>query len=449
MKNIYLQLLSLCVIALALTSCILEKEPEIPTGANNILAPGFLSSEIAIVSDTIVQTTTQLDSPGNLNILHHGWVWGKTMNPTLADQSLDSGELAVLAFSAEITGLEWGEVYYLRPYLSTASDTIYGTDTCTFLGVGFTPNTGANVFAGSEIQFINDSPDNCTCEWHFGDGGTSVAFSPNHTYEDTGIRTVQLIASNNGCKVSKTMTLTILPNPFTDYWVSIPGGTFMMGCTPEQDPETDCDTDENPVHEVTIEPFLMGKTEITQGQWLSVMGENPSIFQSCGLDCPVENVSWNDAHIFIDKLNATLPPGAKPYRLPTEAEWEYAARGNQPYKYPGHPDRDSVAWNMDNSGDSTHPVAKKLINGFGLYDMGGNVYEYVEDDYHYDEDSDTGYIDAPIDGSAWIDSPRAGDRVIRGGGWSFDPTNCRTANRAANTPGEKGNIYGFRLARSF
>lgn len=448
MKNFYfLTLLSLFATALTISSCLLEKEPSIPEGTDNIVSPGFLSSEFVIVSDTIVQTTTQLNALGNLNILRHGWVWGKTKNPTLQDNSLDSGKLTVQTFSAQIAGLEPGVVYHLRPYVSTISETKYGDDDCVFLGVGFAVNTGTVIYLGSEAQFNNTTPVMCTWSWDFGDGKSSNEFSPKHTYTETGTITVRLTADNSGCKVSKTLTMTVLPNPFDDYWVDIPEGTFMMGCTSEQG--DDCDPDENPVHEVSIEAFMMGKTEITQGQWLAVMGgANPSFFKLC-LDCPVENVSWNDAHAFIDKLNATLPSGSPHYRLPTESEWEYAARGNQPFKYSGSDDRDSVSWNSDNSLGMTHPVRMRKANGFGLFDMSGNVREWVEDDYHYDEDTELGYTDAPEDGSAWIESTRLPERVIRSGSWDFDPTNCRTSNRQSDVPSGKDNITGFRLARSY
>ena len=446
MKNVcFLSLFSLSLTAFVFSSCVLEKEPSVPEGADNILSPGFLSSELAIVSDTIIQTTAQLSSPGNLNILHHGWVWGKNINPTLQDNSLDSGRLSVQVFSIEFSGLEPGEVYHFRPYVTTGCETVYGDDHCIFLGVNFTIDFGTVAYLGSEIQFMNKTPGNSTYLWDFGDGNTSSEVSPKHTYTNTGIKTVRLTANNSGCSASKTLTLTVLTDPFDNYLADIPGGTFMMGCTDEQNTNGDCDDDEAVVHEVTVPAFRMGKTEVTQRQWQFIMGSNnnPSFFNQNKQDYPVEQVTWNDVQVFIDKLNMTVPAGAPLYRLPTEAEWEYAARGNQALKYSGSNDRDSVGWSSDNSGDSTHEVRMRMMNGFGLYDMSGNVWEWVEDFYH---DS---YDGAPNNGTAWLDMSQSTNRVRRGGAWRLDPTNCRTANRASSAPGSKDAAFGFRLARSY
>ncbi len=440
--SFFLPFLFLCALALAFYRCTVEKEPEIPSGATDILDPDFLSSELVIISDTAIQATVQLNLLTNLNISHHGWVWGKNSNPTLQDGKLDLEELTDQTFSSLITGLEQGVVYHFRPYITIGSNTKYGDDLCTILGVNFTLDPVSTIYPGLKVTFVNKTSGNSSYLWDFGDGKTSTEKSPEHTYETTGVKTVRLSAENNGCPVSKTLTLTVFADPFSDYLVDIPGGTFMMGCTPEQNVLV-CDSDEIVIHEVSVAPFMMGKTEITQGQWQYIMGENPSFFKQNGWDKPVERVSWDSVHIFINKLNLTLPPGAKPYRLPTEAEWEYAARGNQALEYSGSNDRDSVGWNKDNAGGSTHRIRLKKMNGFGLYDMSGNVFEWTEDDYHTD------YNGAPDDGSAWIDTPRGQNRIRRGGAWFFDPTNCRTANRSFSEPGYSDNTIGFRLARSY
>lgn len=445
MKNFsILPLFTLCATALVFSGCTIEKEPPIPEGVNNIDPVGFLSSELVLVSGKI-QTTTQLSSLGNLNILHHGWVWGERMDPTLQDNTLDLGELTAQSFSTEITGLEPGRGYHLRPFVTTGMGTTYGPAHCTISGISFTANTGTVAYLGVEVQFMNETPGNSTYSWDFGDGKTSTEVSPEHTYTGTGTKTVRLTAENNGCQVSKTLTITVLSDPFDGYMVDIPGGVFMMGCTPEQQTETGCDSDELVVREVMVAGFMMGKTEITQRQWQFIMGSNnnPSFFHQNKPDYPVEQVSWHEVKAFIDKLNQTLPAGAPLYRLPSEAEWEYAARGNQSLKYSGSTDRDSVGWSMDNSGDSTHQVSMKKKNAFGLYDMSGNVWEWVEDVYH------NTYDGAPTDGSAWIDMSQTSNRVRRGGAWTADPTNCRTANRASSDPTTKNSSFGFRLARSY
>ena len=167
--------------------------------------------------------------------------------------------------------------------------------------------------------------------------------------------------------------------------------------------------------------YELGKYEVTQKEWRDIMGNNPSKFSSCGDTCPVENVSWNDVQEFIQKLNAKT---GKQYRLPTEAEWEYACYGASQTEYCGGNNLDAVGWYWDNSNKTTHPVGQKQANGYGLYDMSGNVYEWVQD---------------------WYDSSQ---RVQRGGSWFGDPQKARAAYRHANSPRMRADIYGLRLART-
>ncbi len=212
--------------------------------------------------------------------------------------------------------------------------------------------------------------------------------------------------------------------------VVIPGGSFTMGFNQGGD--------ESPAHTVTIrQAFAMGKTEVTQGQWKAIMGSNPSNFANCGDTCPVERVNWNDAQEFIQKLNAKT---GKQYRLPSEAEWEYACRAGGQSEYCGGDNIDSVAWYTSNSGNTTHPGAQKQANAFGLYDMSGNVWEWTADSYH------ANYNGAPNDGSEWQgDGAR---RVLRGGSWGGDPSGTRSAYRGSGTPGLRGSSIGFRVGRT-
>ena len=192
--------------------------------------------------------------------------------------------------------------------------------------------------------------------------------------------------------------------------------------------------DEKPVHQVTISySFYMGKYEVTQAQWQSVMGNNPSYFKDCGGNCPVEQVSWDDAQNFISKLNET-GDGFR-YRLPTEAEWEYACRAGTTGDYAGNPS--DIAWYINNSGKRTHEVGQKQSNGWGLFDMHGDVWEWCQDWYH-----DT-YNGAPADGSAW--STGDGPRVLRGGSWSDAGAFLRLAFRSHTTRLLRDNHGGFRL----
>ncbi len=219
--------------------------------------------------------------------------------------------------------------------------------------------------------------------------------------------------------------------------VEIPAGSFMMG---SDENDNFAEDDEKPRHEVNIAAFKLGKYEVIQGQWKAVMGSNPSRFKECGDNCPVENVSWNEVQTFIRKLNEIT---GSHYRLPNEAEWEYACRAGQYTLYCGSDDVGKVAWFSSNSYSRTHPVGGKQPNAFGLYDMSGNVWEWVQDCYH------DKYLGAPTDGSAWILSTTCASsrRVVRGGSWFYIPQSLRSAIRYSYTSDVANYILGFRLAR--
>jgi formylglycine-generating enzyme required for sulfatase activity len=198
--------------------------------------------------------------------------------------------------------------------------------------------------------------------------------------------------------------------------VVIPTGNFMMGSAiPKKDPfsntnPVDPPGDEQPQHGVTIaRPFAMGKFEVTQEQWFAVMGNNPS--DNKGRSLPVESISWNDAQVFVQRLGAKT---GKSYRLPTEAEWEYAARAGSTTLYSFGDDAGQLgqyAWYGRNSGGKTHPVGEKQANKFGLFDMHGNVSELIQDCY-----DSGGYVGAPTDGRA-VEGNFPCARVTRGGSW--------------------------------
>jgi formylglycine-generating enzyme required for sulfatase activity len=216
--------------------------------------------------------------------------------------------------------------------------------------------------------------------------------------------------------------------------VFVKGGTFNMGCTKEQG--GDCDGDEEPLHQVTVSDFYIGKYEVTQEEWREVMGSNPSYFKNCD-NCPVEDVSWKEIKQFLRKLNAKT---GNTYRLPREAEWEYAARGGSSsleYKYSGSNNLDEVAWYSNNSGSKTYPVGQKKSNELGLYDMSGNVWEWCADWYG---DYSSGAQTNPK-GPLW-----ASYRVRRGGSWDYDAQYCRVSFRSYYAPSIRGNYLGFRLA---
>ena len=215
--------------------------------------------------------------------------------------------------------------------------------------------------------------------------------------------------------------------------IYVAGGTFNMGAD-----DSDAYDSEKPVHSVTVSSFSIGKYEVTQKLWKAVMGTNPSDFK--GDNLPVENVSWNDVQEFIRKLNAKT---GKHYRLPAEAEWEYAARGgnrSRGYKYSGSDNLSSVAWYNENSGSKTHPVGTKSSNELGIYDMTGNVWEWCLDWY-----DSSYYSSSPSTNPA---GPATGSyRVFRGGSWDDFARVCRVYSRSGSTPGGRHNFLGFRLAQ--
>ena len=238
---------------------------------------------------------------------------------------------------------------------------------------------------------------------------------------------------------SEPVIATTFTNTIGMEFVRIPAGEFAMGSPPDEEGRY---SDEGPVHHVTIEnPFYMGRYEVTQEQWRTVMGDNPSRFKSDNL--PVECVSWDDVQDFIRKLNRK--EGTDKYRLPSEAEWEYACRAGTTTRYSfgdGESKLGDYAWYRDNSDYQTHLVGQKKPNPWGLYDMHGNVWEWVQDCWHGN------YNGAPDDGSAWAEYYSC-LRVARGGGWRSDLRCCRSATRIWPDALDVcfGAKIGFRLVR--
>jgi formylglycine-generating enzyme required for sulfatase activity len=214
--------------------------------------------------------------------------------------------------------------------------------------------------------------------------------------------------------------------------VIIPGGQFMMG--------GDKYDDEKPIHEVSISPFRLGKYAVTNeeyGRFIEGSGATkPGYWEDQRFNQPrqpVVGVSWHDAKAFAKWVGG---------RLPSEAEWEYACRAGTTTEYcsgDSEEDLDRVGWHRRNSGEKLHVVGEKEPNAFGLYDMHGNVWEWCEDDWHGNYDG------APVDGSAWVNGPRDGARVVRGGSWDDTPEHCRSAYRVLYYPAYRYDVVGFRI----
>ena len=216
--------------------------------------------------------------------------------------------------------------------------------------------------------------------------------------------------------------------------IFVKGGTFTMGSPTNEADRSSYETQ----HQVTLSDFSIGKYEVTQKQWTAIMGSNPSYFRSYfkGDNLPVETVSWDDVQEFIQELNQKT---GKKYRLPTEAEWEYAARGgsiSSPRLYSGSNNIDEVAWYKNNSGSKTHPVGQKKPNKLGIYDMSGNVAEWCNDWYGAYNSGSQSNPQGPSSGTY---------RVFRGGGWYNDPQDCRVSDGGYSNPDYRSGSLGFRL----
>ncbi len=278
-----------------------------------------------------------------------------------------------------------------------------------------------------------------------------VRFDPND-WNEIETSCEKLVGSMFGGRTSRPIMGSSLPSspsrrhPGEPDMVFVQGGTFLMGCTAEQG--GDCDSDESPNHLVTVSDFYIGKYEVTQAQWEAVMGTSisqqrdkagGSSFYGVGANYPMYYVSWHEVQEFINRLNALT---GKQYRLPTEAEWEYAARGgnqSRGYKYSGGNFIEQVAWFSDNSGGTTHPVGTKSPNELGLYDMSGNVWEWCYDWYgSYSGTQQTN----PMGPSSGL------YHVNRGGSWLYDASFCPVSFRGEYAPADRDGDLGFRLALS-
>ena len=256
------------------------------------------------------------------------------------------------------------------------------------------------------------------------------------TYSQTGYASQPAPAAN------QDFTETAWGANMKMIWVE--GGDFLMGCTSEQG---NCGSDEQNVRRVTVDGFYIGMLEVTQSQWEKVVGTSISqqrnkrgsdyALEGVGPDYPMYYVSWDEAMEFCRLLSNKT---GRTYTLPTEAQWEYAARGgnkNEGAKYAGSNMIDAVAWYTDNSGSNTHIVGSKRANALGIYDMSGNVWEWCKDWYassyvSYDTNNPVG----PSSGSS---------RVVRGGSWYSSASNCRVADRGSYSPGDRYSNLGFRV----
>ena len=429
------------------------------------ILPTVTTSEVTNISGTKADCRCNVTSEGDFTVTARGVCWSTADNPTIDDShTVDGGGAG--SFTSNITGLTENTTYYVRAYATSSAGTAYGA-TRTFKTTEYIFPTVTT----SEVDYISAITAKCGGEvtegdytvtargvcWstadnptiddsHTVDGGGAGAFISNITglTENTTYYVRAYATSGAGTAYGETMTFeTNNSNTFTVNGVSfemvyVEGGTFDMGATSEQG--SDAYDNEYPVHSVTLDGYYIGKFEVTQELWLAVMGSWPGTAPSnvwgVGANYPAYNISWNDCQEFVSMLNSLT---GRTFRLPTEAEWEYAARGGKKsshYKYSGSGNIYDVAWHRDNSGGKTHAVGTKSPNELGIYDMSGNVWEWCSDWYgDYSAGAQTN-PQGPSSGSA---------RVVRGGSWFHVARSCRVSHRYSYDPNTSFNDFGLRL----
>ena len=398
----------------------------------------------------------------------YSWPW-KVVSIAM-EVSEDEGFANAKSFEASVsgnsltvtaTGLKAETTYYYRMRLNmedgkveSETKTFKTTEYCLIVTTSEVNNIsatmakcGGNVTSEGDLTVTArgvcwNTTDNPTIDdSHTVDGGGAGSFISNVTglTENTTYYVRAYATSSAGTVYGETKTFetfktifSLTVNGVSFEMVYVEGGTFDMGATSEQG--SDADSDEYPVHSVTLSGYYIGRCEVTQELWEAVMGSNPSNFR--GAQKPVESVSWNDCQEFVSRLNSLT---GRTFRLPTEAEWEYAARGGKKsshYKYSGSGNIYDVAWNRDNSGGKTHAVGTKSPNELGIYDMSGNVWEWCSDWYgSYSAGAQTN-PQGPSSGSG---------RVLRGGSWFDVARSCRVSHRGYYDPNTSFNCYGLRL----
>lgn len=368
---------------------------------------------------------------------------GLLNNGSTPSHEISFGEVA--SGLAIVTG---GSVFgaYLKTFSSTFTFTVLaiGVIVCLFFSTGIRKNwkivacvilfilplTFVRFDVGHVLQ---SEPDNQTNQTN----ATSKTFPPSLIHKNNTSELRDIVSQGNAAIATKNTQeeLETYTNSIGMEFVLIPTGEFSMGSSSPESVSWDY---ESPIHKVSIaQSYYISKYEVTQKQWVEIMGNNPSFYK--GDNNPVECVSWNDVQEFVSRLNEN--EGTDKYRLPSEAEWEYACRAGttSKYYYGNNPmNLDEYAWYSDNSASQTHPVGQKKPNAWGLYDMHGNVQELVQDKWHF------GYENAPIDGSIWEDGNNS-DRVYRGGDYFLADGSCRSACRSYMCPDCVTTCVGFRL----
>jgi len=289
---------------------------------------------------------------------------------------------------------------------------------------------GETVFLKATV--LPEDATNKTVTWRSSNVNVAVVNRGSVTGKQVGSTVITVTTNDGGFYATCIVNVVFSGILYEPEMVFVEGGTFVLGCTNEQG--DDCEPNEIPAHEVTLSSFQIGKYEVTQKEWVALMGTNPSAHK--GDTLPVEKVSWNEVQDYIKKLNEKT---GKRYRLPTEAEWEYAARGgneSKAFRYSGSHTVEEVAWFFANSNEITHPVGLKEANELDIFDMSGNVWEWCSDWYDNYSEQAQNNPSGPYSGES---------RVVRGGGYNFGANMCRVSFRGVQSPDFKSTYIGFRL----
>ena len=433
--------------------------------------PVLITHDVSDITATSAKCSGNITDDGGFAVTERGFCWSTHPEPTLEnnDPHIAAGS-GTGEFSATLNGLEESTTYHVCAYATNVLGTRYGNEKTFTTKDGVAKVTTGNVaditatsakcsgnvtddggFAVTERGICWSRNPNPTLEnaQHVAAGSGTGKFSAtlNGLEESTTYHVQAYAVNSNGTQYGEDVSFTLTPpltftaGGVTFKMIFVEGGTFTMGATAEQG--SDAYDDEKPTHSVTLSSYHMGETEVTQALWKAVMGSNPSYYS--GSNLPVEKVSWNDCQEFITKLNQLCASqlNGRQFRLPTEAEWEYAARGGKQsrgYKYSGSNTLGDVAWYGNNSSSTTHTVGTKQANELGLYDMSGNVYEWCQDwyDSSYYSISPQNNPTGPAEGS---------DRVFRGGSWFYyNARYHRVSYRCFNAPGYTSSILGLRLS---
>ena len=432
-------------------------------------------SEVGVSKATLSSTVTD---NGKGKISDAGFCYSLNSNPTTADNKVSCGA-ATGTFGKTITGLNQNSTYHVRAYAINEAGIAYSADV-TFTTMEVTEPTLSNVsvsnisntsvqldakvsstgngtltdagFVYSTAHYPTLSDNKLSCGKTATLSSKATGLTPETTYYVRAYATNEKGTSYSSEKEFKTAKTEV--NPYTSLTIetnygsttldmaTVKGGSFMMGAQSKSSSQDNYDKaaydDERPVHQVTVSDFYMSKTLVTQYLWYVVMGSYPNISSNYGLgeDYPVYNVSYTQCQQFITKLNSIT---GRKFRMPTEAEWEYAARGgknSEKTTYSGGSTIGTVGWYSQNSSGKTHPVAQKQPNELNIYDMSGNLWEWCSDWYgNYSSTSQTNPT-GPTSGSS---------RAIRGGGYSDNASDCRVSVRSSANPSSAFNTVGLRL----